>query len=102
MNRSILFRFPNRRMAFYAFDTLEELGYESVINPELAEPEVQVNIMKSDVTSALEIAQACGGKLVEQEVQSIHEKLNISAHLVADHLSSAFRKEDTFSSDVQS
>lgn len=67
MDRSILFQFSDRRSAFYAFDTLEELGYEVMIEPSLAQPEVKVHIAQCDVTSALEIAQVCGGQMIQEQ-----------------------------------
>lgn len=66
MDTGILFEFPDRRSAFYAFDTLEELGYNPVIEPDSQPPKVHIHLHRCDVTSALEIAQACGGHLVER------------------------------------
>lgn len=61
------FNFRIADLLFYAFDTLEELGYEVMIEPSLAQPEVKVHIAQCDVTSALEIAQVCGGQMIQEQ-----------------------------------
>ncbi|WP_442048269.1 hypothetical protein [Paenibacillus sp. 2TAB19] len=60
---AILFEFSDARSAALASDTLEELGYAPVLHDN---NRIHIHIEGSDLTSALEIAQANGGKLVEQ------------------------------------
>ncbi|WP_135552864.1 hypothetical protein [Paenibacillus cymbidii] len=67
---SIHFQFDDRRSALLAMDTLQELGYLAVPlgsgdsgNASLLE----VAVEKCDLTSALEIAHAHGGMLLEGE-----------------------------------
>lgn len=60
---AILFEFADARSASLACDTLQELGYEPVLHES---NRVHIHIEGSDLTSALEIAQANGGRLVEQ------------------------------------
>lgn len=64
---SILFQFTDRRSAFEAFDTLEELGYRPTYSADETKPQLHIHFNHSDVTSALEVAQAHGGTLVEQQ-----------------------------------
>lgn len=62
----IFFEFDKERDALLALDTLEELGYK----PELLEGEgttLHIHIDDQEMTSALEIAQSHGGRLVERE-----------------------------------
>ena len=112
---SILFHFPDQRSAFLAFDTLEELGYEPVIEPERDPPSVHVHLQGCDITSALEIAQACGGRLADRqpmEETSLYEEaytltmakdadeIGIPAHLVTEDFPEAYMRGDSFSTDV--
>ncbi|WP_307202539.1 hypothetical protein [Paenibacillus harenae] len=60
---AILFEFSDARSATLASDTLEELGYAPVSHEN---NRIHIHIEGSDLTSALEIAQANGGRLVEQ------------------------------------
>jgi hypothetical protein len=92
MNESpIAFEFSDRRSALYALDTLEELGYQ----PHLHEQEngyiVHFHVERNDLTSALEIAQAHGGSLMELDHQSEQaaydtaynmDAIRIPAHIV--------------------
>ncbi|WP_199622301.1 DNA/RNA helicase [Paenibacillus alkalitolerans] len=62
---AIRFSFPNPDSAYDAFDTLQELGYAPVIDEEGAHPTLHIHVERSDVRSALEIAQMHGGQLLE-------------------------------------
>ncbi|WP_261303818.1 hypothetical protein [Paenibacillus andongensis] len=61
----IFFEFEKERDALLALDTLDELGYK----PELLGGEkstVHIHLDEQEITSALEIAQSHGGRLVER------------------------------------
>ncbi len=64
---SIAFRFADKRSAELAFDTLNELGYEPVFHPGEPQPTLHIHVVEEDLTSALEIAQAHGGTLLETD-----------------------------------
>jgi hypothetical protein len=63
----IFFEFDNTHSAAMARDTLEELGYQAGVHTEGKQPTVHIEIDHSELTSALEIAQAHGGRLVESQ-----------------------------------
>lgn len=63
----IFFEFAQERDALLAMDTLEELGYKPDLLERPAKPTVHIHVDAQDLTSALEIAQAHGGRLVEEE-----------------------------------
>ncbi len=67
-SHSILFRFADRSSADAAFDTLHELDYEPVRRKDAAGCTLQIQIDRRDLTSALEIAQAHGGSLVDSRL----------------------------------
>ncbi len=48
-----------------ALDTLEELGYKVSLHTETKSPVLHVIVDRNDLTSALEVAQAHGGRLLE-------------------------------------
>ncbi|TDL52894.1 DNA/RNA helicase [Paenibacillus dendritiformis] len=62
---AIRFRFSDAASARLAFDTLEELGYEPVYDGD-HRTELHIHVEKRDLTSAMEIAEAHGGTLVEE------------------------------------
>ncbi|MCY9515642.1 DNA/RNA helicase [Paenibacillus apiarius] len=62
---AIRFRFTDAASAMLAFDTLEELGYTPEYDGD-SHTELHVHVEKRDLTSALEIAEAHGGQLVEE------------------------------------
>lgn len=62
-NSALLFDFNDAQSAALACETLRELGYETVLHDD---SRMHVHLEGSDLTSALEIAQAHGGQLVEQ------------------------------------
>jgi hypothetical protein len=64
----IYFQFIDHKAALQAFDTLQELEYEvDWLEHDHKEhlPTLKLNVERSDLTSALEIAQAHGGTLIE-------------------------------------
>ncbi|GGD46971.1 hypothetical protein [Paenibacillus nasutitermitis] len=69
----LLFEFADDNDAAMASDTLDELGYAPVILD--GRPNVHIQLDGGDLTSAIEIAQAHGGKL------AVHE-IPIPAHMV--------------------
>ena len=60
---AILFDFSDARSAKLANDMLQELGYEPVMH---SATRMHIHVERCDLTSALEIAAAHGGQLVEQ------------------------------------
>ncbi|MFD2673602.1 DNA/RNA helicase [Marinicrinis sediminis] len=106
---TLVFRFEDRRDAYFAFDTLLELGYQPVFHPDEAEPMLHIHIEKNDLTSALEIAQAHGGELVDepagkqyatfQSAYEMGEEIAIPAHMVTEDMNETYmagleQKED--------
>jgi hypothetical protein len=63
--QAIFFEFDNEASAQLAKSTLEELGYATGFHSELSHPALHIQIDHSEITSALEIAQAYGGRLIE-------------------------------------
>ncbi|MBD0382419.1 hypothetical protein [Paenibacillus sedimenti] len=61
----IFFEFEQERDALLALDTLEELGYKPDLLKD-SKPTLHIHVDDQEVTSALEIAQAHGGRLVER------------------------------------
>ncbi|MDD9271058.1 hypothetical protein ACFPES_28825 [Paenibacillus sp. GCM10023248] len=83
----IFFEFEKERDALLALDTLEELGYK----PELLEGErstLHIHLDDQEMTSALEIAQAHGGRLVERQPEQQSEA---SAYAMAYDLEGSIR-----------
>jgi len=68
MNRQappIVFQFADERSARTAMDTFGELGYDPEWrNRQAPKPQVAIRVIGEDLTSALEIGQACGGELL--------------------------------------
>jgi hypothetical protein len=62
----IFFEFETRDEAATAKSTLEELGYQVGLHGDTAKPTLHLFVDGGDLTSALEIAQASGGRLVER------------------------------------
>jgi hypothetical protein len=93
----IYFQFIDHKAALQAFDTLQELEYEvEWLEHDHKEhlPTLRLNVDRSDLTSALEIAQSHGGTLVEakQDYNEMEiltsaynlETIAIPAHVVND------------------
>lgn len=81
-NPSILFQFIDLHTAQQARDTFEELGYDPIFQDEHVgqPPIVAVQVIDEDLTSALEIGQAFGGKLLEQTDADYEEKTMAMAY----------------------
>lgn len=63
---AIRFSFPNVDSAIDAFETLQELGYEPVMEEDTGgPPTLHIHVERSDVQSALEIVQTHGGEIVD-------------------------------------
>ncbi|TDF97194.1 hypothetical protein [Paenibacillus piri] len=62
---AIFFEFDNEASALLAQSTLEELGYTAGLHSEFNHPTLHIQVEHSVLSSALEIAQAHGGRLVE-------------------------------------
>ncbi|MFC5651881.1 hypothetical protein ACFPYJ_22715 [Paenibacillus solisilvae] len=97
---SLLFQFGDENMAAMAAQTLEELGYEPVIRQG---QEVHIHLQGSDLTSALEIAQAHGGQLAMQSPITDTvitndaydlDAIQIPAHVVNEDLIAAEEREE--------
>lgn len=63
----IFFEFPDSAARANALDTLTELGYHAHQTEREGKPCVQLYIDHNDLTSALEIAQASGGVLLDTD-----------------------------------
>lgn len=63
----IVFRFADMQTAENARDMFAELGYDpSLIASQEDQPKVAIRVIDEDLTSALEIGQAYGGRLLEE------------------------------------
>lgn len=89
---SIHFQFGDGRSALLAMDTLQELGYLAVPlgsgDPRNAAM-LEVSVEKSDLTSALEIAHAHGGILLEGgegEAQTLMAAYGLDAVPIPAHI----------------
>lgn len=69
----IFFEFNTNKEAYLALDTMEELGYRVSMHTEKANPILHLIVDRHDLASALEIAGACGGNLIDTE-QSLSEQ----------------------------
>ncbi|MFC5450760.1 hypothetical protein [Paenibacillus aestuarii] len=113
----IFFEFDQEREALLALDTLEELGYKPNMITE-AKPILHIHVDDQEMTSAIEIAQAHGGRLVERNVETtetavyamaydLENSIRIPAHTVnedwtesyATASSSAWRDADAIPSE---
>jgi hypothetical protein len=82
-NLPIYFQFNEKKPALLAFDTLQELGYEvEWLTHDHSEhrPTLMLNVEHCDLTSALEIAQAHGGSLVEARQSESEQEVFTSAY----------------------
>jgi hypothetical protein len=94
---AISFEFADEVIANQACELLEELGYEVEKRFGEGKPRVNISVERCDLTSALEIAQAYGGQLVEgaahhfsmeaaEEIAYSLDAIRIPAHTVAEDL----------------
>ena len=82
----IFFEFENEQSAALARETLEELGYQAGMHTEMRHPTLHIQVDHSDLTSALEIAQAHGGMLVEQTYGATESDTYAMAYEEADYI----------------
>ncbi|MBP1157563.1 MULTISPECIES: hypothetical protein [unclassified Paenibacillus] len=93
----LCFQFDTQKEAILARDTLEEIGYRISGHTHSEMPMLYVIVDRHDLTSALEIAQAHGGRLVQvgdspNETEGfamaydMEELISIPAHLVNEDL----------------
>lgn len=112
---AILFQFSDGKSAVLACDMLQELGYTPVLHRNNL---VHIHIEGKDIASALEIAQAYGGRLagqseIEEEKMTnsayAMDAITIPAHVVNEDIIAAEENEtfmpdpgnyDYFSGDV--
>jgi hypothetical protein len=89
----IFFEFDQEKDALLALDTLEELGYSPNLLTHVERPTLHIHVDDQDLTSALEITQAHGGKLVEKKesysepaafamAYDLEDSIRIPAHVV--------------------
>lgn len=83
----IYFEFDNEQSAQLARETLEELGYHSGLHSEMKLPTLHIEVDGSELTSALEIAQAHGGRLKEVEGAGTESDTYAMAYNEADYIS---------------
>lgn len=108
----IYFQFTDKKAALLALDTLQEIGFMSSMlehkHPE-HKPTLQVIVDRGDITSALEIAQAHGGRLCdtaatqEPEVYTSAYDLSgipIPAHTVTEDLPEQYMRTEAYEAEV--
>jgi len=100
----IFFQFSEEREAQLALDTLQELGYEPGMTCLDGKPAVHIHVENEDLVSALQIAQSCGGDLIqlsgEEEARFYDASYDLAtiplpAHLVNEDLPSEFAEMAT-------
>ncbi|SDD80024.1 hypothetical protein SAMN02799630_04076 [Paenibacillus sp. UNCCL117] len=105
----IFFQFATNHDAYMALDTLEELGYRVSLHTETERTVLHVHVDRGDLTSALEIGQAHGGRLLETDESPSEAAafamaydpegfIPIPAHLVQDEGADAEQQPDTSAS----
>ena len=91
----LVFQFTSKRTAMDALDTFDELGYEPDLMEEDSQPKVAIRVVNEDLTSALEIGQAFGGVLLEeqqgQDRMDEHRVLSMAYELDSDRTDEADR-----------
>ena len=80
----IVFQFADRHTALQAMETFEELGYDSELIDEPT-PKVAIQVVNEDLTSALEIGQAFGGRLLDQASRTAGDQPFTMAYQMDDH-----------------
>jgi hypothetical protein len=89
----LFFQFDQEQSAHLALETLNELGYHVHQVEGDSRPTISVVLESSDLTSALEIAQAHGGTILErppyseqaslfEQAYGMHDMIAIPAHVV--------------------
>jgi hypothetical protein len=102
-NVPIYFQFADRKAAYQAFDTLQELEFNvHWIEHDQPDPRsiIQIVMEGNDLTSALEIAQSHGGVLLEEDHAGQEadiftaayslDQIQIPAHVVTEDLSDRY------------
>ncbi len=64
---ALVFQFGDAHQAGLAFGTLQELGYEPTYHSDGDPSTLHIHVKNQDLTSALEITQAHGGTLIEDQ-----------------------------------
>lgn len=82
----IYFEFENEQSAMLAKETLEELGYHAGLHQEWRLPTLHIEVGGSELTSALEIAQAHGGRLKEVDGAGTESDTYAMAYNDADYI----------------
>ncbi|TXK68822.1 hypothetical protein [Paenibacillus sp. N3.4] len=96
----IFFEFDKERDALLALDTLEELGYKPELLPD-GKATLHIHVDEQEITSALEIAQAHGGRLAERKqtqaepamfamAYDLEDVIRIPAHTVNEDWSESY------------
>ncbi|MGG1553700.1 MULTISPECIES: hypothetical protein [Paenibacillus] len=96
----IFFEFGQKRDALLALDTLEELGYKPELLESEPRPTLHIHLDAQEITSAIEIAQAHGGRMVEKQAQAeqaayamaydLEGSIRIPAHTVNEDWSDSY------------
>jgi hypothetical protein len=76
----IYYQFSDEESANQALDTLEELGFDVHLYTGDNNPAIGIILHGEDLTSALEISQAHGGRLIEYDQESSDEQWFASAY----------------------
>jgi hypothetical protein len=101
----IFFEFDQDRSAYLALDTLQELGYRTSLVEGAEKPTLHVHVDRQDVTSALEIAAAHGGRLTERGgaltgeqayaiAYDLDEGIRIPAHVINEDFTDSYIRPD--------
>lgn len=107
----IFFEFELERDALLAMDTLGELGYRPHLQTEWAKPTLHIQVDDQDLISALEIAQAHGGRLVERDpslkepeafamAYDLEGSLRIPAHVVNEDWPEGYAESPAYRADA--
>ncbi|WP_127585376.1 hypothetical protein [Paenibacillus koleovorans] len=82
----MVFAFPESRSATLAYEMLAELGYHvHQARQDGGQPCVQVFMESTELSSAMEVAQAYGGQLVEFTDDMLHAHTHDHEHTHRDH-----------------
>jgi len=93
---TVRLQFRRLEEAHEAFETLQELGYRPEMAGEGCNPEIDIHIENNDVQSALEIAHAFGGHLLENgadrpaRIDFDPDDVSIPAHAVTEDFSERY------------
>lgn len=80
---AIRFAFPDMSSAYSAYDTLQELGYRPVLDEVCGAPTLHIHVERTDVQSALEIAQFHGGSF--QDTGTVQPDADASEFMIPAH-----------------